>query len=58
MTVVKLSANSHVLISLYPPYSHTCSIPGKDYHSLYKQWHADMCGRLENYICVFNWPTW
>jgi len=32
MAVVKLPANSHVLISLYQLYSHTCWIPGKDYH--------------------------
>ena len=57
MTVVKLSANSHALISLYQLYSHTCWIAGKDYHSLYKQLHVDMCGRLENYILVFDWPT-
>ena len=56
MPVVKLSVNSHGLISLYQLYSHTCCILGKDYYSLYKQLHVDMCGRLENYIFVFDWP--
>jgi len=58
MAVVKLPANDHVLISHYQLYSHTCWIPVKVYHSLYKQWHVDTCGRLENYIFVFDWPTW
>jgi len=57
MAVVKLSVKSHVLIPFYQLYSHTCWIPGKHYHSLYKQWHVGMCGRLENYIFVFDWPT-
>jgi len=42
MAVVKLSVNSHVLISLYQLYSYTCWIAGKDYHNLYKQLHVDM----------------
>jgi len=37
MAVVKLSANSLILISLYQLHSHTSWIPGKHYHSLYKQ---------------------
>jgi hypothetical protein len=55
--VVKLSVNSHVLISLYQLYSHTRWILGKHYHSLYKQLHVDICGRFENYVFVFDWPT-
>jgi len=57
MAIVKLPANDDVLISLYQLYSHTCWIPGKDYHSFYKQWHVDTCGRLGNYVFVFDWPT-
>jgi hypothetical protein len=57
LPVVKLSANSHVLISLYQPHSHTCWIAGKHYHSLYKQLHVDMCGRLRIvYLCLTG-PT-
>jgi len=56
--VIMLPVNSHELISLYLLYRHTCCILGKDYSSLYKQWHVDMCGRLENFWFVFDWPTW
>jgi len=38
--------------------NHTCWIAGKHYHSVYKQLQVDVCGRLESYIFVFNWPTW
>jgi len=55
--VVKLNVNSHALISLYQLYSHTCWILGKHYHSLYKQLHVDVCGRLENFMFVFDWPN-
>jgi len=55
---VKLSANSHALISIYQLYSHTCWFPGKDCHSLYKKWHVDTGGRLENYVCLFDWRIW
>jgi len=58
MAVVKLSVNSLALISLYQLYSHTCWIPGKHYHSLYKQLHVDVCGRFENYIIGFDWSSW
>jgi len=57
LPVIKLPVNSHALISLYQLYSHTWWILGKDYHSLYKQLHVDMCGRLENCVFVFDWHT-
>ena len=55
MPVVKLSVNSHALISLYELYSHTCWILGRHYHSLYKQLHVDTCGRLRViYMCLMG----
>ena len=55
--VIKLPVNSLEMISLYQPYSHTCWIPSKHYHSLYKELHVDVCGRLENFMFVFDWPN-
>jgi len=58
LPVAKLPVSSHALISIYRTYSRTCWILGKDYHSSYRQWHAEMCGRFENCIFVFDRPTW
>ena len=57
LPVVKLPVDSHALLSLYQLFSHTCWILGKDYHSLYKLWQTDGCGRPGSYIFVFDWPT-
>ena len=59
MPVVKLPVNSNALISINQLYSHTCWTAGNKYHSVYKQLlHVDTCGRLENCVFVFYWPSW
>ena len=49
-----------IFFAIYQLYSHNCWIAGKRYNNLYKLLHVDMCvcGRLENYILVFDWPTY
>jgi hypothetical protein len=51
LPVVKLPANSLVLISLYQQHSHTWWIADKSYHFSQKQLHADMFG----YMRIVYW---
>jgi len=61
MAVVKLSVNSHALLSLYQLYSHNCRFLGKDYQFVQTVTcsHVWQCWRVDftNVYWRITWPT-